>query len=49
MVHHKHDRENEPSIMLHLYSIVLTWTVRMYDLQLYLYECIIMANLCIIY
>jgi len=49
MVHHKFDRENEPSIMSHLYSIVLTQTLRMYDLHLYLYECVIMANLCIIY
>lgn len=49
MVCHKHDGENESSIMLCLYSILLTRTVRMYDLQFYLCECIFMANLCIIY
>jgi hypothetical protein len=41
VLYHIHDRVNEPSIMSLLYSIVLTWSVRMYDLQLYLYERII--------
>jgi hypothetical protein len=33
MVHHKHDGENKPNIMSCLYSILLTQTVRMYDLS----------------